>query len=166
MSFVNTENPTTGIEPLGGPLGGGKRPAEASMPGLRSRLEVRLHLADAPGRAVWAMHARAGLAFILPLAIMLLLNRWYTATTLGGVETFARDVVDYTTNPQLSSSAPERMLRAVLGLTISPYKGVLWFSPALLLGLIGAIPFTRRRPWEGLALLAAAAVHLLGYSPL
>ena len=95
---------------------------------------------------------------------MLLLNRWYAATTLGGVETFARDVVDFTTNPQLSSSAPVRMLRAVLGLTISPYKGLLWFSPVLILGLIGAVPFIRRRPWEGLALLGAAAIHLLGYS--
>ncbi|MGC8782107.1 MAG: hypothetical protein ACP5UQ_14695, partial [Anaerolineae bacterium] len=104
------------------------------------------------------------LAFFLPLALMLLLNRWYTVATLGGVETFARDVVDYTTNPQLSSSAPERMLRAAIGLTISPYKGLFWFSPALILGLIGAIPFIRRRPWEGWALLAAAAVHLVGYS--
>ena len=113
---------------------------------------------------MWGERARAVIAFAVPLAIMLLLNRWYAATTLEGVETFARDVVDYTTNPQLSSSAPVRMLRAVLGLTISPYKGLLWFSPVLILGLIGAVPFIRRRPWEGLALLGAAAIHLLGYS--
>ncbi len=112
------------------------------------------------GRSAFTM----ALAFALPLAVMLLLNRWYTATTLEGVETFARDVVDYTINPQLSSSAPIRMLRASVGLTISPYKGLLWFSPALILGLAGAVPFIRRHPWEGLALLGAVAAHLLGYS--
>jgi len=119
---------------------------------------------DDARRAGWRGRADALAAFALPLAIMLALNYWYTATTLAGVETFARDVVDYTTNPQLSSSAPERMLRAAIGLTISPYKGLFWFSPVLLLGLIGAIPFIRRRPWEGIALLAAAGIHLLGYS--
>ncbi len=118
----------------------------------------------APTQTGWRRHIAAMLAFFLPLAMMLLLNRWYTVTTLGGVEVFARDVVDYTTNPQLSSSAPERMLRAAIGLTISPYKGLFWFSPALLLGLIGAVPFIRRRPWEGFALLAAIGIHLLGYS--
>ncbi len=118
----------------------------------------------APAEAGWRGRIAAAAAFLLPLAIMLLLNRWYTVTTLAGVEVFARDVVDYTTNPQLSSSAPERMLRAAIGLTISPYKGLFWFSPVLLLGLIGAAPFIRRRPWEGLALAAAAAIHLLGYS--
>jgi hypothetical protein len=154
----------SGFEPFGGLSRGRRRPAEASRPGFRAWLAARWRPADAAWRAVWAGHARAALAFALPLAVMLLLNRWYTTTTLGGVETFARDVVDYTTNPQLSSSAPERMLRAAIGLTISPYKGLLWFSPALLLGVIGALPFIRRRPWEGLALLAAAAIHLLGYS--
>jgi hypothetical protein len=117
-----------------------------------------------PGRTVWRRRVSAALAFAVPLAIMLLLGRWYTATTLEGVETFARDVVDYTTNPQLSSSDPARLLRASIGLTISPYKGLLWFSPVLLLGLIGAVPFVRRHPWEGLALLGAAAAHLAGYS--
>jgi hypothetical protein len=167
MTVYELRDPATGVsgfEPLGGLFRDRRRPAEASIPGLRAWLKARWRPTDAAWRAVWAGHARAALAFVVPLAIMLLLNRWYTATTLGGVETFARDVVDYTTNPQLSSSAPERMLRAAVGLTISPYKGLFWFSPALLLGLIGAVPFIRRRPWEGLALVAAAAIHLLGYS--
>ena len=132
-----------------------RRPTTDEGPGTKD---------EARERSIWGERARALIAFAVPLAIMLLLNRWYTATTLGGVETFARDVVDYTTNPQLSSSAPVRMLRAVVGLTISPYKGLLWFSPVLVLGLIGAVPFIRRRPWEGLALLGAVAIHLLGYS--
>lgn len=113
---------------------------------------------------VWHQRIASTVAFTVPLAILLLLNYVYTSTTLGGIETFARNVVEYTTDPQLSSSAPARMLRAAIGLTISPYKGLFWFSPALLLGVIGAVPLLRRRPWEGLALLGAAIAHLLGYS--
>jgi hypothetical protein len=103
-------------------------------------------------------------AAIVPLALFLLLGRLYDAAVLGGVEAFARDIVDYTTNPQLSQSVPVRMMRAALGLSISPYKGLLWYSPALLLGLVGAIPFLRRRPWEGIAFLMVVGALLLGYS--
>jgi hypothetical protein len=106
----------------------------------------------------------AALVALVPLGIILLLSRLYTMSTLGGVQLFARDIVDYTTNPQLSQSVPIRMLRAFIGLTISPYKGFLWYSPVLLLGLVGAIPFTRRYLWEGLAFLTLVGVHLLGYS--
>jgi hypothetical protein len=109
---------------------------------------------------------RAGalVAAIVPLAIILLLGRLYNDAVLGGVEVFARDIVDYTTNPQLSQSVPVRMMRAALGLGISPYKGLFWYSPALILGLVGAIPFLRRRLWEGLAFLMVFGALLLGYS--
>jgi hypothetical protein len=100
----------------------------------------------------------------VPLALFLLLGRLYNASVLGGVEVFARDIVDYTTNPQLSQSVPVRMIRAALGLSISPYKGLLWYSPVLLLGLVGAVPFLRRRRWEGLAFLMILGALLLGYS--
>jgi hypothetical protein len=106
----------------------------------------------------------ACVAAIVPLAIILLLGRLYNDAVLGGVEVFARDIVDYTTNPQLSQSVPVRMMRAALGLGISPYKGLFWYSPALILGLVGAIPFLRRRPWEGLAFLMVFGALLLGYS--
>ena len=33
-----------------------------------------------------------------------------------------------------------RMVRATLGLSISPYKGLFWYSPVLLLGLVGIVP--------------------------
>jgi Dolichyl-phosphate-mannose-protein mannosyltransferase len=106
----------------------------------------------------------AAVAAIVPLAVFLLLGRLYNAAVLGGVEVFARDIVDYTTNPQLSQSVPERMIRAALGLSISPYKGLLWYSPALILGLVGVIPFLRRRLWEGVAFLMLVGALLLGYS--
>jgi hypothetical protein len=108
--------------------------------------------------------AGAAVAALVPLAVFLLLGRLYNAAVLGGVEVFARDIVDYTTNPQLSQSVPERMIRAALGLSVSPYKGLFWYSPALILGLIGAVPFLRRRRWEGLAFLMLVGALLLGYS--
>jgi hypothetical protein len=107
---------------------------------------------------------RALLAAALPLAAIVLLGQLYQWTTLSGVEAFARNIVDFTTNPQLSSSLPERMLRGGLGLTVSPFRGVFWYSPVLLLGLLGALPFTRRHRWEGIAFLLLIAAHILGYS--
>jgi hypothetical protein len=106
----------------------------------------------------------AAVAAIVPLAACLLVNYWYVQTTLAGVELFARNIVDFTTNPQLSQSVPLRMLRGFVGLSVSPYKGLFWYAPVLLLGLVGAFPFTRRYPWEGLAFLGLIGAHFLGYS--
>ncbi|MEZ4767820.1 MAG: 6-pyruvoyl-tetrahydropterin synthase-related protein [Caldilineales bacterium] len=103
-------------------------------------------------------------AALVPLLLVLGLERVYHVATLGGVELFARNIVEYTTNPQLSQSAPARMMRALLGLSVSPYKGLFWYAPVLLLGLIGAVPFTRRFRWEGLAFLLLIGGHFLGYS--
>ncbi len=117
-----------------------------------------------PGSSLARQRLNAALALLLPLALILLLERVYHQATLGGVELFSRNIIEYTTNPQLSQSIPARMLRGLLGLSISPYKGLFWYAPALLLGLIGALPFTRRFPWEGLAFLLLVAGHFLGYS--
>jgi hypothetical protein len=103
-------------------------------------------------------------AAALPLLALLALYQVYNWMTLSGVETFSRNIVEYTTNPQLSQTVPMRMLRALAGITISPYKGLFWYSPVLLLGLIGAWPFIRRHRWEGLAALLIVLAHVLGYS--
>ncbi len=112
----------------------------------------------------WKNRLTAVVAAAAPLAACLLVNYWYTQTTLVGVELFARDIVDYTTNPQISQSVPWRMMRGLVGLSISPYKGLFWYAPVLLLGLVGAWSFTKRFPWEGLAFLGLVAAHFLGYS--
>ncbi len=119
---------------------------------------------DQSGRGSRVEWLRDGLAFVVPLSAIWLLGWFYTQTTLRDVSLFARNVVEFASNPQLSSSLPERMLRGSTGLVISPYRGLFWFSPALLLGLAGAVPLLRRRPWEALALLAAVGIHILGYS--
>ncbi len=117
-----------------------------------------------PGSGLIRQRLIAVLAVLLPLALILLLERVYHEATLGGVELFSRNIVDYTTNPQLSLSTPFRMLRGFLGLSISPYKGLFWYAPALLLGIVGALPFLRRYRWEGVAFILLIGGHFLGYS--
>jgi len=126
--------------------------------------EWRRPVDAASSRSLRQTRLAALLAAVIPLAAIVVLGQIYQWTTLGGVETFARNIVDYTTNPQLSSSLPQRMLRGGLGLTVSPFRGVFWYSPVLLLGLVGAVPFTRRHRWEGIAFLLLVAAHILGYS--
>ncbi|MBA3532073.1 MAG: phospholipid carrier-dependent glycosyltransferase [Ardenticatenales bacterium] len=107
---------------------------------------------------------RDTLASLIPLALILFLTQLYYIRTLSGIELFARDIVDYSTNPQLSSSDPLRMGRALLGLTISPFRGIFWYAPVLLLAFIGTPTFLRRHRVEGLAFLLLVGAHLLGYS--
>ncbi len=115
-------------------------------------------------RPLWRSRLAMLGAAAIPLAALLLLYQVYNRATLSGVEVFARNIVDYTTNPQLSQTVPMRMLRALAGITISPYKGLFWYCPVLLLGLAGAWRFTRRHRWEGLAALVIVAAHVVGYS--
>lgn len=116
------------------------------------------------GRPLWRSRLAMLGAAAVPLAALLLLYQVYNRATLSGVEVFARNIVDYTTNPQLSQTVPMRMLRAFTGITVSPYKGLFWYCPVLLLGLAGAWRFTRGHRWEGLAALLIVAAHVVGYS--
>jgi len=117
-----------------------------------------------PGRALWRSRLLMILAAAVPFAILLLLYQVYNWMTLSGVETFSRNLIEYTTNPQLSQTVPMRMLRAFVGITISPYKGLFWYCPVLLLGLIAAPRFVRQHRWEGWASLLIVAAHVAGYS--
>jgi len=117
-----------------------------------------------PGRALWRSRLAMTLAAAVPFALLLLLYQVYNWMTLSGVETFSRNLIEYTTNPQLSQTVPMRMLRAFVGITVSPYKGLFWYCPVLLLGLITAPRFTRLHRWEGWASLLIVAAHVAGYS--
>ena len=117
-----------------------------------------------PGRTLWRSRLAMILAAAIPFGILLLLYQVYNWMTLSGVETFSRNLIEYTTNPQLSQTVPMRMLRAFVGITISPYKGLFWYCPVLLLGLIAAPRFTRQHRWEGWASLLIVAAHMAGYS--
>lgn len=57
-------------------------------------------------------------------------------------------------------------LTGLYGMTISSGKGLLWYSPPLLLALIAARPFYRRHRAEALTCLLVVLVHLAFYSRL
>ena len=117
-----------------------------------------------PGKSLWRSRLTMIVAAAIPFAALLLLYQVYNWMTLSGVETFGRNIIEYTTNPQLSQTVPMRMLRAFVGITISPYKGLFWYCPVLLLGLVAAWRFTREHRWEGWASLLIVAAHIAGYS--
>lgn len=52
-------------------------------------------------------------------------------------------------------------LAGLLGLAVSPGKGILWFSPPLLLALFGARALWTRAPVLSLVIVGASAIHLL-----
>ncbi|MFN8511399.1 MAG: hypothetical protein U0841_02135 [Chloroflexia bacterium] len=56
--------------------------------------------------------------------------------------------------------------KGLYGLLLSPGKGVAWYSPPLVLALLAAWPFFRRRRAEALACLGITLVHLAFYSRL
>ena len=55
-------------------------------------------------------------------------------------------------------------LTGLYGLTLSSGKGLLWYSPPVLLALLGWWPFLRRHRAEALACLGVVLVHLAFYS--
>ena len=55
-------------------------------------------------------------------------------------------------------------LTGLTGLTISSGKGIIWYSPPLLLALLGWWPFLRRHRAEALACLGISLAHLAFYS--
>lgn len=50
------------------------------------------------------------------------------------------------------------------GLTLSPGKGLVWYAPPILLGLLGLPAFVRTRPYEALLCLGIVAGYLLGHA--
>lgn len=56
-------------------------------------------------------------------------------------------------------------LTGLAGLTVSPGKGLLWYAPPIVLGLLGLPAFARRFPREALLCLALASGYLALHAP-
>jgi hypothetical protein len=105
--------------------------------------------------AAWPQRGRRLLAFTLPLAMVAVGMLLYNAVRFGsGLET------GYHFAPgQEGFSTP--LWWGILGLTISPARGFLWYNPPVLLALLAWPRFHRaQRPFSLLALLVVMA-HLL-----
>ncbi len=100
-------------------------------------------------RAAWWL---AGLA--LPLAALLLYNRWLYGSPFS---TGYGDTLNVYTTP---------LATGLYGLLLSSGKGIIWYAPPLIFGLIGLPRFLRRFPRIGSAILGAAAVNFIFYARL
>lgn len=101
------------------------------------------------GQGVWWIGG-----FILPTAGLLLYDRWLYGSPF---------TTGYGDNPNVFTTP---LATGLYGLLYSSGKGIIWYAPPLLFALIGCIPFVRRFPRDGIAVLSAAAINVLFYARL
>jgi len=101
------------------------------------------------GRGAWWIGG-----FILPTAGLLLYDRWLYGSPF---------TTGYGDNPNVFTTP---LATGLYGLLYSSGKGIIWYAPPLLFALIGCIPFVRRFPRDGIAVLSAAAINVLFYARL
>jgi len=98
-----------------------------------------------------------GTAFALPILIAGGLLLWYNAARFGSpLDT------GYHFGSGEGFSTP--FLQGMWGLLVSPYRGLFWYTPLLLLSLVAFIPFLRRHPLEGILIFALGFVLISLYS--
>jgi hypothetical protein len=90
---------------------------------------------------------RRGLAFAITAGAMLALLGLYNAARFGA----ATDQGTLTSDPMDTFSTP--LFTGLMGLFVSPGKGVLWYAPPLFLAIIGASRFWKIRRRESLLLI-------------
>lgn len=99
----------------------------------------------------------ACMTFALPIVIGGMLLLWYNAARFGNpLETGYHFASGEGFTTPLS--------QGVWGLLFSPYRGVFWHTPLLLLALLTFVPFLRHHPVEGLLLFGLSFVLLSLYS--
>jgi hypothetical protein len=115
-----------------------------------------LWLAWGWGRQRWRDGLLAIVAWGAPVALWLAGGGAYNWVRFGSVvETGYGDEASEFTEP---------ILTGLTGLLVSPGKGLLWYSPPLLLALVGSRRFARRRPDLALVIAGMFAATLALYS--
>ncbi len=135
--------------------------AAIAVPILALYLLARVALAPEQRRAgryalPFAAISRAGFAWGLGLGLGALPFAWYNAQVYGNpLRTGYVAVGGLFTTP---------FLTGLYGLTVSSGKGILWYSPPILLAIIGWWAFGRQHRAEALACLGIGLAHLAFYS--
>ncbi len=135
-----------------------KQSALIALPGLL--VATWPHLRSMPRTMALRALGAAGMGFL----IVMLPAHLYYRTTLAGISAFARNVMEYSRAPELVISGPEAMIQRALALTLSPGKGLLPYSPALLLALVGLRRLFRVHPFLAGGILIFGTLHIAGYS--
>lgn len=124
--------------------------AVAALPAFGLYLLVAWQMLGFPSHITVKLALIALVAFSLGVGLML----WYNATRFGNLLDFGYSTANWQTP----------FFRGLLGLTLSPGKGILWYAPVILLGLIGFRPFARRWPHEALLCAGVPLGYLLLHS--
>jgi hypothetical protein len=125
--------------------------AVAALPAFGLYLALVWNAQDHPFSAILRQIAATLLGFSLGVGLMLLHNLVRFGSPL--------DFGYHTANWQTP------FLRGLYGLTISPGKGILWYAPAIVLGLFGLRPFSRRWPHETVLCAGVPTGYLVLHSP-
>ncbi|HRW06054.1 MAG TPA: hypothetical protein P5121_13205, partial [Caldilineaceae bacterium] len=99
----------------------------------------------------------AGATFAVPILLAGLLLLWYNNVRFGNPFStgYHFDGGEGFTTP---------MLQGLWGLLVSPYRGVFWYTPLLLIAIVAFVPFFRRHPVEGFVIFGLSFVLLSLYS--
>ena len=97
---------------------------------------------------------RAFASFCIPVIIAGLLSLWWNWLRYGNIwESGYIETESFSAN----------LLTGVFGLLIGPARGLIWYSPILVLALIGAWWFWRNRPWILGFVIALTVLYTLVY---
>ncbi len=107
---------------------------------------------------------RRYLIALIGLGLIMIPAHIYYRVTLPSPPAFLRNVVEYAQSLNLALSDPWHVARRALALTISPGKGLLFYSPALVLALIGVRGFLRTQRNLALGIFGFAIIYTLGVS--
>jgi hypothetical protein len=124
--------------------------ALAALPAFGLYLVLTWRGQHTPPRMILRQAVAAALALSLGAGLMLL----YNTLRFGAPFDFGY----HTSNWQTP------FLRGLYGLTLSPGKGLLWYAPVIVLGLLGLRPFARRWPRESLLCAGVSLGYLLLHS--
>ncbi|HXT35062.1 MAG TPA: hypothetical protein VN837_05755 [Chloroflexota bacterium] len=136
--------------------------------GILAALAVLVRLPTIPALipvALWAVLApsdrpairwRRLAAFSLPVAVSLAFSGWYNLVRFGGI-----------LNDGHATNAADRLLLhpwvGIVGMTISPGKGLLWYSPTILFALVALPRFYARHRATARVALSMALLSLVPY---
>lgn len=124
--------------------------AVAALPAFGLYLALFWHAKHRPHRVILRQVAAALVAFSLGAGMMLL----YNLARFGSLLDFGYHTANWRTP----------FLRGLYGLTTSPGKGILWYTPAIVLGLFGLRSLFRRWPHETFLCAGVSAGYLLLHS--
>ena len=124
--------------------------AVAALPAIGLYLVLTWRGLQTPPGVILRQAVAAVLGFSLGAGLMLL----YNTLRFGAPFDFGY----HTSNWQTP------FLRGLYGLTLSPGKGLLWYAPVIVLGLLGLRPFSRRWPRETVLFVGISLGYLFLHS--